>query len=182
MNDPRRRGLVVLVVILAILADLQWRRANDLASKAHARREMSVTAGRLADALLSYDFNHVADARARVLQLATGDFKRSYEEAFAKALQGLITELHATATATIRDVYVTEVSHGRGRAVVVLDSEVRSSAGVKNLQGTLVQMDLRRVGGKWKVSRAEAVAASSEAVTPGPPTSTTVPPEPTTAP
>lgn len=175
------RAVVTLLVIVGLAVGLavQWRRASDLSSEASERRAVAATATMLAKALMSYDFHHLDRARAAVLAVSTKEFADKYRDAFAQGLQPLITQLKATAKATVRDVYVRDVEGRIARAVVVLDSEVQSTAGLRRLVGSYLEMELRREGSKWKVNEVTAVAAAGENVTP-PGATPPTPSEPTT--
>lgn len=164
--SPRVAATLVLLLVLAtVLGALQWRRAGGLASDAKTQRDIATTAAAFGEALLSYDFDDLSAARDRVVNLATEDFGKSYSETFRAGLRTIITRLKATAEATVRDVYVTEASADKAKAMVVLDSKVRSSAGVRELVGSYLEMELRREGGTWKVDAVTAVAAAQETVT-----------------
>ncbi|MCD0449366.1 hypothetical protein LO762_09210 [Actinocorallia sp. API 0066] len=156
-------GVLVLVAALAV-AGWQWRTAADLAAKEDTRARISSVAGRFGAALLSYRHGDLAAARARVLALATADFGRTYEVAFTETLQSTITELRADATATVRVVYVTGGDDGTARAVVVMDSQVKSSAGTRNVTGSYLQMDLVEQKGDWKVSAVNSIGAVNESL------------------
>ncbi len=157
-------ALVTLCVLLAVLSIVQWRRANGLAGDATARRQVMTTAGAFGEALLSYNFSELSDARDRVLRYATKRFGSQYAETFRAGLQTIITRLEASAEATLRDVYVTEIDGDDAKAIVVLDSKVRSSAGVRELIGSYLEMVLKRESGAWKVDAVTAVAAASDTV------------------
>ena len=156
----------MLVVVLGLLALVQWRRAESLASEADDRRAITRAATALGTALMSYDFNHLDRAERAVLRVSTKRFAAKYREAFGAGLQPLITRLQATATASAGAVYVTEIRGNAARAVVVIDSEVKSTAGTRRLVDSYLEMGLRREGGRWKVDDVTAVAAAGENVTP----------------
>jgi Mce-associated membrane protein len=159
---------VAVVIVLATLAALQWQRANDLEDDADERREVATAASAFTSALLSYDAADLDAARARVTELSTPDFAAEYATAFDGGLRAVIDELEAVSTATVRDVFVGDVSGSSARAVVVVDASVRSAAGVRDLTGSYVQVELQLVDGRWLVSAATAVGAEGEAVTPLP--------------
>lgn len=165
-NSPRvTQTLVALCVVLAILLAVQWRRAGGLAGDESVRRQVTTTAGAFGEALLSYNFSDLADARDRVLRYATRRFGAQYAETFRTGLQTIITRLEASAEAKLRDVYVTEIDGDEAKAIVVVDSKVRSSAGERELLGSYLEMILQREDGAWKVDAVTAVAAASDTVT-----------------
>ncbi len=157
--------LSILVVVLGVLAVVQWRRSASLSGEARDRDEITRTAGAFGRALLSYDADDLAQARERVVRLATEDFGESYTQTFRSGLGTIITKLKATAVATVKEVYVTEVDGDEAKAMVVMDSKVQSSAGTRELVGSYLEMELRREDGTWKVDGVTAVAAAQETIT-----------------
>jgi Mce-associated membrane protein len=169
---------VVLLVIASTLVVSQRGRANRLAQREAERRAVASAAGSFGEALLSYDFNDLEAARRRVVRLATENFGRNYSDAFAAGLKEAITQLQASAKATVKDVYVAGVSGDEAHAIVVLDSEVRSTAGVRQVVGSYLDLTLQRRRGSWKVDSATSIAATRESNTPPGPATT----PPSTAP
>ncbi|GAB2828046.1 hypothetical protein GCM10022221_27960 [Actinocorallia aurea] len=166
---PGRASLGKLISLLVVVAALalggwQWRHAADLEGREQAREEISSVAGRFGSALLSYEHGDLTAARERVLALATPDFGKTYETAFTQTLQSTILELQADATASVRVVYVSGGADGSAQAVVVMDSEVKSTAGTRNVTGSYLQMDLVELKGAWKVSAVNSIGAINESL------------------
>jgi Mce-associated membrane protein len=164
----RTLAIVILLVAMGVALFAQWRRAEDLAAEAADRRAITKAAATLGTALMSYDFEHLDRAERAVLAVSTKKFAAKYKEAFGAGLQPIITRLQATATASVGRVYVTEIKGSSARAVVVLDSEVRSATGLRRLDDSYLEMGLRRERGKWRIDDVTAVAAAGENVTPPP--------------
>ena len=163
----RLLGRVLLLVLLAgaaAVAVVQWQRAEDLDAEADERRDVAGAASTFASALLSYDAEDLDVARERVTALSTPTFAADYADAFEGGLRTVIDQLDAVSTATVRDVFVSEVSGASARAVVVVDAEVTSTAGVRDLTGSYLQIELERVDDRWLVSAAVAVGAEDETV------------------
>ena len=187
---PRRgRGGWVLPAVLAVVAvvavgigGFQWRHAHDLGDRETVRTEVGRIAGLFGEALLSYDYNDLVTARDRVLAHATDRFGQEYTTAFTGGLESAITKLQATSTATVRDVYLADVEHDTARAIVTLDSEVRSTAGTRRTVSSYLDMALVHQNGQWKVDSVTSVAALDQTTTPSGTDSstTTVPGAPTT--
>lgn len=168
------RTLVVVALAAAVITALaQWHRADTLNRREAVRRQITATAGQFGQALLSYDHTHLDTARKRVLDLATDDFGRTYDVAFTGGLEGAITKLKADATATIRAVYLDGVGSDGAKAVVVMDSQVTSTAGTRNVLGSYLQMNLTRQGGRWRVSAVNSIGAINESLAPNGPGATT---------
>lgn len=160
------RLLVVAVLIASIVtAGLQWHRADEADARADERRQVGASAGRFGQALLSYDHTRLQAARNRVLSLASDDFAKTYDQAFTGGLEGIITKLKADASATVRTVYVGDVDGSNARAVVVMDSEVHSTAGTRSVLGSYLDMKLARSHGGWKVTEVTSVGAANESMT-----------------
>jgi Mce-associated membrane protein len=169
---PGRSGLVKALAVLLLAAAVgvgawQWHRAEGLTATEATRRQISTVAGQFGRALLSYDHDHLDQARKQVTDLATTDFGRTYDVAFTGGLQDAITKLKADATADIRTVYLTGGTHGTAQAVVVMDSQVKSTAGTRDVTGSYLQMDLVKQGGRWKVSAVNSIGAINETLNPG---------------
>jgi Mce-associated membrane protein len=168
---PRRRSLMVVgfAVLLAMaLATIfvQWRHSSDLdkrvdglESAGATRRDIASAAGAFGEALLSYDFNDLNAARARVLALATASFGQQYTTAFTGGLDVAITKLQATSKATVDSVYISDAIGDTAKAVVTLDSEVHSTAGTRRTVGSYLDLTLKHEDGAWKVDTVTSVAA-----------------------
>ncbi|MDN3351311.1 hypothetical protein [Actinomadura sp. DC4] len=186
--SPERRrlltaALLTRVMVLVVLAAavttalLQWRQAGRLSAREDTRRQVSTRAGEFGQALLSYDHSDPDAARKRVLGMTTDDFGRTYDVAFTDGLQGIITKLKADAKATVRTVYVGDVGGDDAKAVVVMDSEVKSTAGTRRVLGSYLEMELVRQHGQWRVKSVNSIGAINESLTK--PDGTTVTPGPT---
>ncbi|WP_165965949.1 hypothetical protein [Actinomadura sp. 7K534] len=167
---PGKAGLVRATVAVALVgsvvtAGLQWYQADQAAQRDAERREVRSSAAEFGEALLSYDHTKLQAARDRVLGLASDDFAKTYDEAFTGGLEGVITKLKASATATVRTVYLEEIEAGTAKAVVVMDSEVTSTAGTRRVLGSYLDMRLTRRGDEWKVTEVTSVGAANETMT-----------------
>lgn len=160
-----RATVAVAVAGSAVTAGLQWHDADQAAQRDQERQEVRASAAEFGQALLSYDHTKLQDARNHVLALASDDFAKTYDEAFTGGLEGVITKLKADATATVRTVYLGEVEDGTAKAVVVMDSEVHSTAGTRRVLGSYLDMKLVRRGGDWKVTDVTSVGAANESMT-----------------
>ncbi|MEU5876069.1 hypothetical protein [Spirillospora sp. NPDC047279] len=159
------RATVVVVLIGSIVtAGLQWREADRADRQEAEHKRIKASASEFGQALLSYDHTKLQAARDRVLALASDDFAKTYDEAFTGGLEGVITKLKADATATVRAVYLGEVTEGTAKAVVVMDSEVRSSAGTRRVIGSFLDMRLERRGDRWQVSNVTSVGSANESM------------------
>ena len=158
--------LAVLLIVALTAAIVLWHRDQTQQGKAADTQAVATTAGGLGKALLSYDSTDLAGSHSRVLALATAGFAKTYSQDFTNSLGGTITVLKATSTATVRDVYVSDVSGDKAKAIVVVDFQTKSTAGTRNVLGTNLQMDLIDQAGHWKVNSVTVISATSESQTP----------------
>lgn len=168
-RERARRALVPLLLLIAVtVAVVQWRHAHELGDRAEGRRRVATVAGEFGESLLSYNYEHLADAQKRLFRNGTKRFAQEYSGAFSGGLEAAITGLQATSTASVRDVYVTDVVGRSARAVVTLDSEVRSSAATRRTVSSYLDMGLVLQKGRWKVDTVISVASLDEKTTPNP--------------
>ena len=159
-----RAVVAVAVVGSAVTAGLQWHDADQAAQRDQDRQEVRASAAEFGQALLSYDHTKLQEARHRVLSLASDDFAKTYDEAFTGGLEGVISKLKADATADVQNVYLGEIEDGTAKAVVVVDSEVHSTAGTRRVRGSYLDMRLVRRGGEWKITDVTSIGAANESM------------------
>ena len=158
-------ALVLLALVAAtVTAALQWREAGRLSQEAGTRQQVAARAAEFGQALLAYEHTDLDGSRTRIRQLTAADFGRSYEAAF-DGLAAVIGKYEADATATVRDTYVNEIEGDRAKALVVLDSEVRSTAGTRRVLGSKLMLELVREKGQWRVSGLASLEADNESMT-----------------
>ncbi|MBO2447585.1 hypothetical protein J4573_10845 [Actinomadura barringtoniae] len=175
------RVLVLLVLAACVItAGLQWREAGRLNDRESTREQIRTRAGEFGQALLSYNHSDPDAARKRVLGLSATDFAKSYDVAFNDGLRGIITKLKADATASVRTVYVDNVQGDNAKAIVVMDSEVKSTAGTRRVLGSYLEMDLVRQSGAWMIKSVNSIGALNESLTK--PDGTPVSPSPSSKP
>lgn len=172
-----RRRLIVLSVMLLVVATGLGAAAATLYSRLQAERgdrdDVAEVSGRFAEALLSYDYEDLDRAKGRVLADATGRFKNEYERAFTGGLDVLLKETKARSRGTVLDVFVSEIEDDNAKAIAVVTASAEGIAGRRQATDSYIQLDLVKVGGKWKVDGVTNLNFGQ----PGPPGAT-----PTTAP
>ncbi|MGC5012890.1 hypothetical protein ACLQ2R_19180 [Streptosporangium sp. DT93] len=154
----------MLFAATATVAVLQWQAADRLAGEKAERAAVSARAGEFAVALQTYDHGDLQSYRDRVFAISGEDFEKTYDEAFSP-LEGVITSMRASSSASIRGVYVSDVAEGRAKAVTVVDSQVTSTAGTRRMLGTYMELALIRTEGLWKVNAATVMGAAEELIT-----------------
>jgi hypothetical protein len=173
-QGTRRRFLprmAVAILMLLVVAGttgtiVGWRGKSHANALLHAQRDVVNTAGGLARAMLSYNASDLDFTRKQVLALSTAHYGTIYDQAFTQALGGVIGQLQANASATLRDVYVTSIRGHSAKAIVVMDFTVKSTAGTVNRPGTYLMLDLVDQGGHWKVDNVNALGFTSQTQTP----------------
>ncbi|XVQ14772.1 hypothetical protein ACQP1W_20220 [Spirillospora sp. CA-255316] len=164
-RDKLTTALILLILAaVSITAVLQWRHADHLDQQAQTQQQVRTRAAEFGQALLAYKHTDLTNARTRIQKLTATDFGKSYEAAF-DGLADTITKYKATATATVRDTYINQIDGDRAKALVILDSEVRSTAGTRRVIGTKLLLELIREKGQWRVSGLATLQADDETMT-----------------
>ncbi|ACZ85969.1 hypothetical protein [Streptosporangium roseum] len=169
----------VLFAATATAAVWFWTTADRLAEEKAERVAVAARAGEFAVALQTYDYANLQAYRDQVFAISGEDFEKTYDEAFSP-LEGVITSMRANSSASVRGVYVAEVTEGRAKAITVVDSQVTSTAGTRRMLGTYMELGLIKTGGEWKVNDATVMGAAEELVTD--PNGKAVEPAPTPSP
>jgi Mce-associated membrane protein len=169
LSGLRRDKLTAVLVLLALLtvsltAGVQWREADRLSQKVATERQVRTRAAEFGQALLAYKHTDLQTSRTQIQQLTTTDFGKSYDAAF-DGLADVIGKYKADATASVRDTYVNEIDGSRAKALVVLDSEVHSTVGVRRVTGTKLLLELIQEKGQWRVSGLVSLEADDESLT-----------------
>ena len=164
-TPANNRGLKIAVVVLAALclvltivaASVSAHNRDTDGRTAAVRR----SAGAMGTAMLSYDYKHLPQAKARVMRLSTGSFKKQYTQAFDGGLDQLykLTKQHSEVRAV--EVYVSDVSATDATAIVRVDFRV-SGVGGNNRPGTaFFELALVHSSGGWLVDSLSAINAGS---------------------
>jgi Mce-associated membrane protein len=136
-------GAVVMAVVAANLS-------SQLDDERGDRRGVERTASQLAARLLTYDYRKLDAARAGVLELATGTFRREYDEAFA-GLKELLNTTKAVSVGDVTDVFVGDLSDDGATAIVVVNTTAEGVSGRRRTFASYIQLDLVRTQGRWLV-------------------------------
>ena len=115
------------------------------------RQAVRRVAGQFGEALLTYDHRDLAGHRERVLVTATTSFADEYEEAFSESLSALIEETKASSTATVKDIFLSELDEGTAEAILVADLRLTGAGGPRTVSDVYFKLELVRIDGEWKV-------------------------------
>jgi hypothetical protein len=168
VSRPFVYALLILLIAATTVAVLEWRHNEDLSAQANTRRDVVSVASRLAGAVLSYDAAHLDLSQQRVDALSTTTFSKFWQQNFLQPKTAEIKALQAVATANVRDTYVASVHGADAKAVVVADFQVKSKTGTTQVNGTYLQLALKRQNGRWKVDNLNLVIGPSQTQSPSP--------------
>ncbi|GAA4232071.1 Mce-associated membrane protein [Streptosporangium album] len=157
-------AMAVALASAATIAALQWMAAGRLTEEKSERDAVFARAREFAVALQTYDYSNLSAYRDQVLAISDDTFEKTYDEAFGP-LKDVITSMKASSSASVRGVYVAELARDRAKAITVVDSQVTSTAGIRRMLGTSMQIALVKTGGQWKISDATVMGAADELVT-----------------
>ncbi len=143
---------VVLAILLAGAEDTDPRLAD-------VRR----TAGQFGEALVTYDHTDPDEHREAVLALSTGSFRDEYEDAFDQGLAQIISEVEATSTGFVKDVYVSELGEDDAEAIVVVDIEHTGSGGPRTLFDVYFRLTLVELDAGWRIDQVTDLSFDSGA-------------------
>jgi Mce-associated membrane protein len=173
-GSRRGRGLVVACAVLfvaavtmAVLAATFYNRYH---SQTNDRSQVEQVSGRFSSALLTYDYRNLDKAKAQVLSLATGNFRKDYEANFG-ALKALLQASKSQSSSTVREIYVAPIEHDATSSFIVLDLTVNGTAGTHRRLSEYVKLDLVKVQSGWRVDGVTNLNLGQQAA--NPPVSTT---------
>lgn len=166
-----------LAVVFGVAAAVLGVLAADRDGTDPRLEEVRRTAGRFAEALVTYDYRDPDAHRAAVLALSTGSFRDEYEDAFDDGLALVIDEVQATSTGFVKDIYVSELDEERAQAIVVVDIDHDGTGGPRTLLDVYFRVTFVEVDGAWKVDQVTDLNFDAGAT----PASTTVPGSSTTS-
>jgi len=157
-------GLVLVFLTAVATAFLQWREADRLADRDRTEQQVRTRSAEFARALLAYRHTELDTSQSRIRDLTSTDFNRTYETAFG-GLSEVIAKYEADATATVREVYLDDFDGEQAKTLVVLDSEVRSTLGVRRVLGTKLMLELVLEKDDWRVDSMVTLPADDETLT-----------------
>lgn len=146
-------GALVLCTGAAALAGVAAKQLSDRQDSASFRQQALAAGRQIAVDFAAYDYRHLQADFKRVMSESTGSFKSQYSTQSA-GVQDLIIKAKAVSTAEIASAGVVDAGAHNATVVVALNRTVSNTSvpnGQKDSFG--VQIDLRRIGGRWLASR-----------------------------
>lgn len=159
------------VVLLVVSAQLKSDR-DDVSGE---RQDVAVVSGQFVEAFVSFDYRDPQTQHDTVMSMSAPPFTDQFEQAFQQ-LQQLFQETQSSATATVKDVFIGEITpDGTASAIVVYDRVVESATASTPEVNVYVRLDLVKLNGQWRVSGVinlnfalSGPAVPSDGVTPQP--------------
>jgi hypothetical protein len=181
-----RVALAALLVASTAMAVAQMDRADSARDELERYADARRTASAFGAAYLTYDASDVKASSQRVLALTTDAFGEQFEQTRSPGIEELFDQIGTSTTASVTEVFLTEVSRERATALVVVDVHASSK---ETPDQTLVDLtfvlDLVLEDEGWKVDavapapRPDVVGDAQPSSTTTAPTATTVPSPPT---
>lgn len=135
---------------------------HPLQSDRALRLEVSGAAHAFGQTLLSYDYRDLQSTRTKLLDLSTGEFQNTYDDAFGGVMEQVIIKLKASSQATVRDVYLAEADEATAMAIVVIDQQVTTEEAIKSVRDSHLKIALVREKDGWKVREVTVLGAAQE--------------------
>lgn len=142
-------GLCVLLAVAAVVLGVQLR---GYAQTQDARDDALRAARQSALNLTSIDAEQFDVAVQRVLDGATGDFRREFEDN-SDNLEKLLADNEVSAEGNVLEAGLVRSDRSNASALVVVDSTVRNTATPNGRVNTYrMQIEVQRVDGRWLTS------------------------------
>ncbi|MGI5151200.1 hypothetical protein ACQEVC_33370 [Plantactinospora sp. CA-294935] len=150
-------ALAVATVLAAAVAGTAWYAHHQAEQRDSAVRQALATAGPAAKAIFSYDYRSFDASVANGGAFVTGPFADEYAET-TSALKSTAVSEQAVVLAEVSASGVIRAESAEVELLVYLNQYRRNANtdGEKVDQNRVV-LELRRVGGEWKVARATAI-------------------------
>ena len=158
--------LAVVVVALLVVAGLGFfvgheaftdpksPASNDAVVDASATAETVGATRQAVERIFSFDPTKLDDSEAAARDLGTGDFPRQYAEVFDRAIRPAATSQQLRQTASVLDIGVRRIDGDQANLITLIQLDVtRGTTGQSTTTPGLLDIDLQRVGGQWKVSK-----------------------------
>ncbi len=145
-------ALTALCVLLAVAAVVLGVQLRGYAQTEDARRDALRAARQSALNLTSIDTEQFDAAVQRVLDGATGDFRREFEDN-SENLAKLLADNEVSAEGQVLEAGLVRSDPSNATALVVVDSTVRNTATPDGRVNTYrMQIEVERVDGRWLTS------------------------------
>lgn len=153
----RLRLLTMVVVVAALIVAVgvaisQAQRASDAQDDLDRVADVRERASAFGAAYLTYDAADVEASSKRLLALATEAFGAEFEKSRTPGIEALFDQIGTSTKATTTDVFVSDTSGDKARALVVVDVVASSTETPdQKLVDLTFVLDLVFEDGEWKV-------------------------------
>lgn len=151
---PLVLGLVAIVLSIGLV--LTYLDRSDLESDLDRRDDIASVAGEFSATLLSYDFEDIDATVDDVDPLVTDVLREELATGYQGDLRAQIEQLEAVSTADVLDVLVSDTVGDTARAIVVVETDVKSEVSQARVT-TYLDLALLRVDGEWLVNELKAL-------------------------
>ncbi|MDQ1404195.1 MAG: Mce-associated rane protein [Actinomycetota bacterium] len=172
---PVSRGLLVacgvlfaLAVVMAVMAATFYARYH---GKDNDRRAVEQVSGRFSSAFLTYDYKDLERAKAQVVSLSTGNFRKDYEDKFS-ALKAILVASKSRSTSTVKAIYIAPIAHDTTAAFIELTLTVSGTSGTRTSRVEYMRLNLVKVQSGWRVDDVTSLNLGQQSA-PGPAATTT---------
>ena len=151
-------ALVLTTVLMAVAAGFVWFKVHQHDATESARRAALEASRDASRVLFSYDYRELDKDFAAGKAVTTGAFRNQYADTTAKVVTPVATQKKAVVKAEVVSAGVVRASESTVVTVVFVNQVTTSSlqAGPK-VDLSRVRMTLQHVGGRWLVSKVEAL-------------------------
>lgn len=151
-------ALVLTTLLMAVAAGFVWFKVHQHDATESARRAALEASRDASRVLFSYDYRELSKDFAAGKAVTTGAFRNQYADTTAKVVTPVATQKKAVVKAEVVSAGVVRASQSTVVTVVFVNQVTTSSlqAGPK-VDLSRVRMTLQHVGGRWLVSKVEAL-------------------------
>ena len=153
-NAPGLRTWIVLAVAvaLALAAAVTFGvLAAKESSKAHDRAAALAAAKQRVPVLLSYSYRTLDEDLTRSKDQTTGQFKKDYSKLLDDAVRAAATQKKISTKADLTGAGVVSSSGSKVTVLVFLTQTTTAPDSSPSVNTSRVEVDMRRVGGTWKI-------------------------------
>jgi Mce-associated membrane protein len=145
----------ILAVVFALLSVVLGVVAIQASSSKQADEDRAAavrrTAGAMGSALLTYNYKDLDKTKTQVLAVATGTFRKQYQQAFTGGLDTILTNTKAVSSVRDIEIFLSDVTDETATAIVVVDTRVSGTAGEGRSLTSYLRLELVHAKSKWLV-------------------------------
>lgn len=149
--------MLVLALVASLLFSVSLLLRDSAGSNDDERQELVAVAETYAVNLTTYDHTRLDQDFARVMEVATGQFRTEYEVA-QQSLRELIVKFKGKATGTVLARAVLGLEDGTGEVLLFVDQTVTNSNSEQpKIDRLRMRMGLEKQSGRWLINKLDLV-------------------------